>query len=385
MNRPSDHLHNLADALSEDVVAMSPEMRAAEVAPEGSPGLARAFDRVVGRAERQARWRRLGQRLRALAPSTTLRSWRPAVAAVAGIAVVVVVGDVFLQGAGGPRAVPASVERFRVREPVRNDILASRRLADRDESAGGVPAAAPAASPSQPAPAAGASADAPKRVPTVPMTAATEAANPPQPLAPSDKPVRILRVRPAAEAPPPAPAKPAPDVLDKRSLSLADPPLSRAAPDARLQSAPRVAASPPAAAAVDQAGANRNAIPAFAWPVGGHVMADFATAKADARAAGIDIAVPLGTDVRAAADGAVVYAGDGIGNFGNLILVRHDGGFVTAYAHLGRILVKVNDRVQRGQVIATSGSSDTAATPLLHFEIRRGSATVDAWQFLPAR
>src|SRR5690348_15050640 len=117
MNRPSDHLQNLADALSEDVVAMSPEMLAAEVAQERGhgPGVARDFDRIVGRAERQARWRRVGLRLRALAPSTTLRSWRPAMAAVAGIAIVVVAGDVYLNvRTDQPRLMRAPDARSRV-------------------------------------------------------------------------------------------------------------------------------------------------------------------------------------------------------------------------------------------------------------------------------
>ena len=82
-----------------------------------------------------------------------------------------------------------------------------------------------------------------------------------------------------------------------------------------------------------------------------------------------------------AADGVVVYAGDGIKGYGNLVLLRHGGGFVTAYAHIDRILVKANDAVQRGQVIAKSGRAGT--TPLLHFEIRKGSAAVDPKRYLP--
>ena len=98
MTRQSDPLHNLADALSEDVVVASPEMLAAEAArePGASVDLAHGFDRIVVRAERQARRRRIAMRLRALMPSTSLRSWRPAMAAFAGVAVIVVAGNVSL-------------------------------------------------------------------------------------------------------------------------------------------------------------------------------------------------------------------------------------------------------------------------------------------------
>jgi murein DD-endopeptidase MepM/ murein hydrolase activator NlpD len=388
MKRSSDHLHNLADALSEDVVAMPPEMRAAEVAQDrgDGPGLALAFDRVVDRAERQARWRRIGQRLRALMPSTMLRSWRPALAAVAGLAVVVVVGDVYLKAwSGGPRPVRASVELLK-REPLRDDVLASRRLASRNEVGGGVPASAPAASPAArpPTPPAAPPADAPRPVRTVPIQGTAEASSPPHPLAPA-KGVRTVRIRPAAEAPPsPPPEQSASVAMEERSLAFsnrANAQRADAAAAARPQAEPRVAAAP-AAAGVNQAGGGHDTAPSFAWPVRGRVMADSA-AKERATDAGIDIAVPAGTEIRAAADGVVTYTGDGLTNFGNLILVRHDGGFVTAYAHVDKILVKVDDRVQRGQVIATSGSSGSAASPLLHFEIRKGSTPVDAKQYLP--
>jgi murein DD-endopeptidase MepM/ murein hydrolase activator NlpD len=148
----------------------------------------------------------------------------------------------------------------------------------------------------------------------------------------------------------------------------------------------RAASAPaPAASAANPASRDRDAAPIFAWPVQGQMTADAAAAKADKRDNGIDIAVPVGTEVRASADGVVVYAGDGIKSFGNLVLLRHDGGFVSAYAHLDQILVKLDDHVQRGQVIAKSGSAGTASTPLLHFEIRKGEAPVDPRQYLQAK
>jgi len=99
---------------------------------------------------------------------------------------------------------------------------------------------------------------------------------------------------------------------------------------------------------------------------------------------GIDLAVPEGTQVRAADDGVVAYAGNELKGYGNLVLVRHSNGFVTAYANGNELLVKRNDQVHKGQVILKSGQTGNAATPQLHFEIRKNSAPVDPMQFLPA-
>ncbi|RAI39602.1 hypothetical protein CH341_25485 [Rhodoplanes roseus] len=98
---------------------------------------------------------------------------------------------------------------------------------------------------------------------------------------------------------------------------------------------------------------------------------------------GINLAVPEGTAVRAAEDGVVAYAGSELKGYGNLVLVRHANGFVTAYAHNSELMVKRNDQVRRGQVIAKSGQSGTVSSPQLHFEIRKGSAPVDPMQHLP--
>jgi len=358
MNRPSDQLQNLADALSEDVAAMPPEMLAAEAAQDHGDGAGPAadFDRIMARAERQARWRRFGQRLRALLPSADVRSWRPAMAAVAGIAVVVVVGDVFLKGqSDAPSPVSVPVEHLRAREPSRADDAASRHMKYRKADVGEVRANAPAASPEPPP-------------------------------APAAKPVRTVPIRPAAERPVPPPAQSAAPSMDERSSRVDRPRTDAATGEPRqspsLQSEMRAAAAP-APAAIDRASRDRVAVPSFAWPVRGQVTADSAAAKADTPGDGIDIAVPVGTEVRAAADGVVVYAGDGIKGFGNLVLVRHDGGFVSAYAYVDQILVKVDDHVQRGQVIAKSGRADSTSTPLLHFEIRKGDAKVDPRQYLP--
>ena len=94
--------------------------------------------------------------------------------------------------------------------------------------------------------------------------------------------------------------------------------------------------------------------------------------------------MPEGTQVRASDDGVVAYAGNELKGYGNLILIRHANGFVTAYAHASEIMVKRNDPVRRGQVIAKSGQTGGVSTPQLHFEIRKGSSPVDPAQYLPA-
>jgi murein DD-endopeptidase MepM/ murein hydrolase activator NlpD len=118
--------------------------------------------------------------------------------------------------------------------------------------------------------------------------------------------------------------------------------------------------------------------PAFRWPLRGRVISGFP--KND----GIDLAVPEGTAVHAAEDGVVAYAGNELKGYGNLILIRHSNGYVTAYAHASELMVKRNDSVRRGQVIAKSGQSGSVSAPQLHFEIRKGSTPVDPMQFLPS-
>ena len=131
------------------------------------------------------------------------------------------------------------------------------------------------------------------------------------------------------------------------------------------------------------AACNRDVAPSFAWPLRGQLIAGFGAVANGRHNDGIDIAVPVGTPIRAAADGVVVYTGDELKSYGNLVLLRHSGGFVTAYAHADEILVKVNDMVRRGQVIARSGRTGTVTVPMLHFEIRKGDGPVDPRAYLP--
>jgi murein DD-endopeptidase MepM/ murein hydrolase activator NlpD len=127
-----------------------------------------------------------------------------------------------------------------------------------------------------------------------------------------------------------------------------------------------------------------NGAPAFRWPVRGRVINNFGARVNGSPNDGIDLALPEGTPVRAAEDGVVAYAGNELKGYGNLVLVRHGNGFVSAYANGSELLVKRNDQVHKGQVILKSGQTGTAATPQLHFEIRKNSAPVDPMQYLPS-
>jgi murein DD-endopeptidase MepM/ murein hydrolase activator NlpD len=139
---------------------------------------------------------------------------------------------------------------------------------------------------------------------------------------------------------------------------------------------------PAAAEAPVKAAEATGALPTFRWPVRGKVITSYG-AKTNGKANdGINLAVPEGTPVKAAEDGVVAYSGNELKGYGNLVLVRHSNGYVTAYAHASELLVKRGDTIKRGQVIAKSGQSGEVGSPQLHFEIRKGSTPVDPLQFL---
>ena len=124
------------------------------------------------------------------------------------------------------------------------------------------------------------------------------------------------------------------------------------------------------------------ALPTFRWPVRGKVITSYGAKTNGIANVGINLSVPEGTPVRAAEDGVVGYSGNDVKSYGNLVLVRHSNGYVTAYAHASEVLVKRGDAIKRGQIIAKSGQSGEVGSPQLHFEIRKGSSPVDPLQFL---
>jgi murein DD-endopeptidase MepM/ murein hydrolase activator NlpD len=97
---------------------------------------------------------------------------------------------------------------------------------------------------------------------------------------------------------------------------------------------------------------------------------------------GVNIAAPRGTHIQASDDGVVAYAGNELRGFGNLVLVKHAGGWMTAYAHCESLAVKKGDKVRRGQVIAKVGETGTVGEPQLHFELRRGTRALDPMGYL---
>ena len=115
----------------------------------------------------------------------------------------------------------------------------------------------------------------------------------------------------------------------------------------------------------------------FLWPVRGKVLSSFGPKKGGSHNDGINIAVARGDPVQSAADGTVIYAGNELRGFGNLVLIKHDGNWTTAYAHNDQLLVKKGDAVARGQAVAKAGSTGSVASPQLHFELRRGTRAVD--------
>jgi murein DD-endopeptidase MepM/ murein hydrolase activator NlpD len=123
-------------------------------------------------------------------------------------------------------------------------------------------------------------------------------------------------------------------------------------------------------------------LPKFRWPVQGRVISGFAQQVNGQPNDGINISVPENTMIKAAEDGTVAYAGNELKGYGNLILIRHANGYVTAYAHAKELLVKRGDQVKRGQNIGKVGQTGNVSAPQLHFEVRKGPQPVDPTKFL---
>ncbi|MEQ1671498.1 MAG: LysM peptidoglycan-binding domain-containing M23 family metallopeptidase, partial [Hyphomicrobium sp.] len=148
-----------------------------------------------------------------------------------------------------------------------------------------------------------------------------------------------------------------------------------------VKAAPAVKADKVAAAA-PQAAAQAADSSKLRWPVSGRVIAGFGGRPDGTHNDGINMSVPLGTDVHAAESGVVAYSGSELKGYGNLVLLRHDNGWVTAYAHNDELLVKRGDKVKRGQVIGKAGKTGTVDQPQVHFELRQGSKPVDPTPFM---
>lgn len=167
-----------------------------------------------------------------------------------------------------------------------------------------------------------------------------------------------------------------PDALEVGQVLRVAPPGNRAAPPRSSggTAAPSAGGTAPALAAPPSNGIS------LIWPAAGEVARTFDGVNSK----GIDIVAAAGTPVVAAAAGTVVYAGNGLRGYGNLLIVKHDADFLTAYAHNRRLLVKEGDRVTAGQTVAEMGDTDNDRVAL-HFELRYGGRSIDPSRYLPAR
>lgn len=193
------------------------------------------------------------------------------------------------------------------------------------------------------------------------------------------KPAPVQQVASATSEPLVSPARP----LEPRKVAAIEPQPLKPAPVVTQPVAPAPALAPqPEAAKAPVAEPEQTASLSasnFRWPARGRVIAGFG---ANGGNEGINIAVPEGTPVKAAEAGTVTYAGSEVKGYGNLVLIRHDNGYVSAYAHNGSLSVKRGEQVKRGQVIATSGQTGNVTSPQLHFEIRKGATPVDPMKHL---
>jgi murein DD-endopeptidase MepM/ murein hydrolase activator NlpD len=214
---------------------------------------------------------------------------------------------------------------------------------------------------------------APRRHNPLPPTYAAPETNPPPP--------GVVNPRPSAMPPPVG------EQQNGFELSPSGQPAARPAPPP-VSTGPLLPQSGPAPSSSDVVAAGKGK---FLWPASGALISGFGPKAGGQRNDGVNISASLGEPVRAAADGEVVYAGDQVPSFGNLVLVKHAGGWVTAYAHMSRIDVKNRDHVAQGQEIGVVGQSGSVDRPQLHFEIRyaaspKDKATpVDPMLLLPAR
>ncbi|CAA2141553.1 LysM peptidoglycan-binding domain-containing protein [Hyphomicrobium sp. ghe19] len=250
--------------------------------------------------------------------------------------------------------------------------------------------------------------------PALPSYAPPHTAPPLAPASASAAPVPPAQSTPAVVAPI-TPSEPArygdsttaqPTVIngEKRVASLSDNKMTDASPDASPAVAPvqanatqptrptpteqkpsppeeKVAVAVPSAVA-EGAASSANNSGKLRWPTIGKIVAGFGGRSDGTHNDGINLQVPLGTEVHAAESGIVAYAGSELKGYGNLVLLRHDNGWVTAYAHNDELLVKRGDKIKRGQVIAKAGKTGSVDQPQVHFELRQGSKPVDPMPYL---
>ncbi|MFB9952151.1 peptidoglycan DD-metalloendopeptidase family protein [Rhizobium puerariae] len=175
--------------------------------------------------------------------------------------------------------------------------------------------------------------------------------------------------KPAAS---PKPAAPAAAPVVQASAPAAAKPVAETASVSEVEKKADVAAVAPQSTGIGK----------YRWPVNGAVIAGYGQNVDGNRNDGIDISVPEGTPIKAAENGVVIYAGNGLKQLGNTVLVRHDDGRVTVYGHAGNINVTRGQKVTRGQTLAASGMSGDAKRPQVHFEVRKDATPVNPITYL---
>ena len=190
---------------------------------------------------------------------------------------------------------------------------------------------------------------------------------------------QLAALDPAAEPPPP------PAVAMTPAPAIATAPVAPAAEIIPPLSQPQQPAFTPHTASLEEAmpePPQGSMSGAFRWPVRGRIISGFGKKPNGERNDGINLAVPEGTEVKAAEDGTIIYAGNELKSYGNLVLIRHGDGWVSAYAHNSELKVKRGQDVRRGETIAISGMSGGVTTPQVHFELRKDATPVDPLQHL---
>jgi murein DD-endopeptidase MepM/ murein hydrolase activator NlpD len=221
-------------------------------------------------------------------------------------------------------------------------------------------------------------------------------------------PGAVIKVPPESTESRQAAAAPAPS-SPSVTPTVSSQPTTSAAPSVTVGLDPQTAAGPrptvinaPRVAAVDTKGTATDVPPAVVapkqepeqpkstasgdlklrWPVKGRVISKFGPQSDGTQNDGVNVAVPLGAEVLAAESGVVAYAGSEVRGYGNLVLVRHDNGWVTAYAHNDELMVQRGDRVRRGQSLAKAGRTGNVDQPQVHFELRQGPKPVDPTPYM---
>ncbi len=189
----------------------------------------------------------------------------------------------------------------------------------------------------------------------------------------AEPPAPVVVARAELQSPASLPAVIASEPPASRPSLSRSKPVIAAEPEARIT--PAAFKAPPPKTSIDEPPPRSGRH--FQWPVKGRMISSYGPQPGGLRNDGFNIAASRGSNVVAADNGVVAYAGDDLKGFGNLVLIKHAGGFVTTYAHNEKLLVKRGDRVRRGQVVATVGDSGSVTQPQVHFQIRQGAHAVD--------